>query len=540
MLSKAKLFLKSKVHFPFAASEVELKRQRNREKEKSTINKIIQREEKIQNLDTVEEKIIGLNMPRYYGFNGLSLRETNIRYNCLPMIQNLTNTHVISEPYLPQIYDFFTDDVVMHDIFPAIKNAIQESIIFEHIHKLRTRELSKVIVEDKCNMENYITNKIIYQINRIMLAYLSKEMKFLMECQVDQEPRIEAFWYATGLDPPSYVKKSDPTFVSVKYRKGQDYQFPIHYIGSPILQLRSKHPLHEVLSFEDVCANKEEYSVPEQNWSPIANGFALERRHGIILPGFWPGEKSPFGLLSYHNRGYLLRQPDLSKDTNNALTAQAILASYSWLLGQAAYQGFTPFNELTYPLITQTIITNGQWWSFAVYQLNTIALSYKYISENNKTNLLWMTKPMKLYEKIENDTLVDFNDEVLLTLLRMYLNRPSERPDVDMSPYLTHSTQYVAHIEHDERRQWLERRFKHLVSNRPRHRRIPEIPQWQRIFDIPGRNIHIRKREPWQHGINPMARKLDEHVSAYVPKHLRKNPKIKKVGRFENMYYPKI
>lgn len=38
-----------------------------------------------------------------------------------------------------------------------------------------------------------------------------------------------------------------------------------------------------------------------------------------------------------------------------------------------------------------------------------------------------------------------------------------------MKPYLGDSVKYLADITEIERRVWLEKLFKHLMSNRPRH-----------------------------------------------------------------------
>lgn len=80
-----------------------------------------------------------------------------------------------------------------------------------------------------------------------------------------------------------------------------------------------------------------------------------------------------------------------------------------------------------------------------------------------------MTEPMKLYDKIEDEKVHGLNEEVLRTLVKFYANAPEERPDVNLKPYLGESVKKIADIEHDERRNWLEKFYKHLVCNRPRH-----------------------------------------------------------------------
>ena len=66
--------------------------------------------------------------------------------------------------------------------------------------------------------------------------------------------------------------------------------------------------------------------------------------------------------------------------------------------------GFGPYTELTYPISTQTIITNGQDYSFYAYQLNTCALYQRFSGHVNPyRNVCFATGEMKLFEIIEND-----------------------------------------------------------------------------------------------------------------------------------------
>ena len=94
----------------------------------------------------------------------------------------------------------------------------------------------------------------------------------------------------------------------------------------------------------------------------------------------------------------------------------------------------------------------------------------EYADENSKRNICWITEPIKLFDKIENDKVYGLNEEVLKNLIKFYMNIPEERVGVNLKPYLGKSVKVIADIEHDERRNWLEKQYKHLVANRPRHR----------------------------------------------------------------------
>lgn len=94
----------------------------------------------------------------------------------------------------------------------------------------------------------------------------------------------------------------------------------------------------------------------------------------------------------------------------------------------------------------------------------------EHVDENPKRNICWITEPIKLFDKIEDDKVHGLNEEVLKTLIKFYMNMPKERVGIDLKPYLGKSVKVIADIEHDERRNWLEKQYKHLVNNRPRHR----------------------------------------------------------------------
>lgn len=213
-------------------------------------------------------------------------------------------------------------------------------------------------------------------------------------------------------------------------------------------------------------------------------------------------------------------------------------ASFGWLLAQANYQGFTTFNDLTYPLVTQTVITNGQLWSFYAYQLNTVVMHNEHIDQNPKHNVCFGTKPMQLYETIENGKVKGLNEDVLKTLVQFYLNTPEEC-EYNMKPYLGKDEQVVADIENDNKRCWLESRYKHLVSNRPKHNLIPETYLWEKIYKIEHNTRFFEaKRRPFELDINPFNRRLDDHLPPYIPKVLRPYPRSKK--KFETTYYPDV
>lgn len=246
-------------------------------------------------------------------------------------------------------------------------------------------------------------------------------------------------------------------------------------------------------------------------------------------------------MLSYQKRNHLItRDPNFGiEDFQEAIHAQGIQSSYAWLYGQACYQGFSTFHDITYPLSTQTIITNGQIFSFYAYQLNTTLIYSKEVYNNSKVNYCWGTKEMKLFENIDDKgKLQGFNENVLRNLIHFYINEPKTHDINNMKPYLGEKEQKIADIENDDRRIFLEKQYKFITSNRERNLSMPEIYAWEKIYKIDHKTRPMEpRRRFFELGINPFKRTLDDHTPEYIPKELRpEGPKSKK--KWKKTYYP--
>jgi len=228
------------------------------------------------------------------------------------------------------------------------------------------------------------------------------------------------------------------------------------------------------------------------------------------------------------------------EDADELLLSYGIIASFGWLCAQASYQGFNTYNDVTYPFVTQTIVTNGQHWSFFAYQMNTFTLHKDCYEENNKRNICYYTEPMKLYESIdENGDVIGFNEDVLKTLIQFYLNTPKEKENVEMKPYLDKDVKVIADIPDLERRTWLEKHYKHLVSNRPRGKPIDEIHMWEDFYKIRFKTRFMDpKRRPFELGIKMHERRLDDHALEYITRYDRPLGYMDKIHKRVKNYYP--
>lgn len=91
-------------------------------------------------------------------------------------------------------------------------------------------------------------------------------------------------------------------------------------------------------------------------------------------------------------------------------------------------------------------------------------------------------------------------------------------------------------------RVWLDKRYKVLTSNRPRHRLVPEVYNWEQIYKIEfeTRQFEARRRffELDQDPLNE--RRLNDHYGAYIQRKDRDLGRRIRKKRFADTYYPDV
>ena len=179
--------------------------------------------------------------------------------------------------------------------------------------------------------------------------------------------------------------------------------------------------------------------------------------------------------------------------------AQGILTNFGWLMPQACYLGFSPLTELTFPLASQSVNTDGRDWSFFAYQLNTCDLSTNDTATHTHQNLVWTQTPTRLFSKIEDGKLVNFDPSALKTLIKMYLNKPSER-GYDMTPHLGEVGRLVDFPDDYQRSRFMDL-SRLQTANRQKGHAKPEMYLWEKILLVDHQqliNIGMnRRRRPW-------------------------------------------
>ena len=78
--------------------------------------------------------------------------------------------------------------------------------------------------------------------------------------------------------------------------------------------------------------------------------------------------------------------------------------------------------------------------------------------------------------------LLGFNEDVLKNLIKFYLMKPVE-PNYELRPYLS-PERYISNTADAKKRTTIDKNFKYLMSNRPRHLLADELLHWEKIYKV--------------------------------------------------------
>ncbi|KAH8263976.1 hypothetical protein KR026_009978 [Drosophila bipectinata] len=476
----------------------------------------------IYQVPTVEEKILKINMPRYYGYKVVNFSDTKTPYNALPVTQHYTRT--VTEKFQTPITGFTEKN--SERIFTAARKEAIEAVEFSYDYCRHLARITMCTSVDFVARERHLSQIVVEQLNRALLKGLSHEYPHLGEVEIDYNPRHEAFWTVGGVQSTKNVVNSkNGCKWQMKEAKNSSDRL-IQYSGHPYVCLRHQKQLASWKNLPESNNERLSKNLPRFKYDVRCLGYNTKHQHATNIPGHWPcvNEQS-FPFLSIHSRAHLQNRPNSygEHDTQEALDALAIKASYSLLLAHASYNGFNTYNDLTYPLNTQTIITNGQEWSFYEYQLNTLLMHGYNEVVNPKVNFCRGSPALSLFSEVSSTgKCVGFNDETFKQLLNFYANVPKlQRTMEELQPFVSSR---LSEFKNSDQSDFIDKRLKHLTSNRPRHLELPEIFLWEKLYKIDNKSRPMEaKRRFFERNINPWRRRLNEYDEEFVPKPLRRN-----------------
>jgi len=543
-------------------------------------------------LKTVEEKQYQINRPKYYGWYSFKLYQDWIPADGKDFLQFATQTRIVDG--LPSCYNGQEDDSV-DKLVDQIAPLVEQIVINDQLYSERGPEVSNDLMPlqdhravywgggKTYKLEQFRSEQLITKVHQMVSTLLAgeKDGQHLQAASEDFKARNEAFWFRGGINPDkSMLKKREGTKKSQQRTRDRGYKISgndgrlsvmsdtevtapyeraLQFEGKNTVQVRCKDPLAPFVSRSDPLVT-EPGQVPIVPHDPRTWGYKATTQHGTNVPGYWPQDDNQHGLLLFSHRtnrfnSEAMASPGVinSQVVRDQMTGRAILNCFGWLLPQAVHLGFGPMTELTFPLATQAVLSDGKTWTYYAYQMNTTDLTLNDPAEHSHNNILWAGEDLQLYSRVEDGKLIDYNPSVLAPLVRMYLRKGEER-SYSMTPNLGDVSR-VTDFQDDYQRNFLFDKTRDVYSGRPPKVEKPEMYMWEKmhLVDHPGHlnlSLGLRRRRWFQMAKvshlgrehwHPEFKTLDEGQHRYIPKWYREPWQRKKgLGRRYSKFAPKM
>nr|AAI57391.1 PDCD9 protein [Xenopus laevis] len=233
----------------------------------------------------------------------------------------------------------------------------------------------------------------------------------LTQASLDRQPQVNFYWCR------------GETTVPRGKRKGRVDPVRFQIDDKPLVQIRIPQQLPEFVPL-DYAVSEE---VPVIDLEPSRLPLFRRQYENSVFIGSRIEDPCKFGHTQLHIvpdkfKRERLTKLNLADQTEVFLRANAIASLFAWTGAQAMYQGFWNQDDVTRPFASQGIISDGKYFSFFCYQLNTLALSADSDKNPSRKNICWGTQSAPLYESVEETDVKGFNDDVFKQLVQFFLN----------------------------------------------------------------------------------------------------------------------
>ncbi|NXY74054.1 RT30 protein, partial [Glareola pratincola] len=252
------------------------------------------------------------------------------------------------------------------------------------------------------------------QLVSTLAAFLCGRNPLLAASSLDLKPEVNYYWH------------HGEEVVVHGYRKGRVDPVRFQIDDNPHLQIRVPKQLPEFVPLESDLGD-----VPVIDHKPSKLPLFKKQYENKVFIGSKVADPCCYGHTQFHlipdklKRERFIRA-NLEDQIEVVYRANGIASLFAWTAAQAMYQGFWSEADVTRPFVSQAVVTDGKYFAFFCYQLNTLALTAETIQNSPRKNICWGTDSKPLYDVVEDGSVKGFNDEVLLQLVRFLLNRPKE------------------------------------------------------------------------------------------------------------------
>ncbi|KAM9167705.1 large ribosomal subunit protein mL65-like [Mergus octosetaceus] len=245
-----------------------------------------------------------------------------------------------------------------------------------------------------------------------LAAFLCGRNPLLAASSLDLNPEVNYYWH------------HGEEIVMHGHRKGRVDPVRFQIDDKPHLQLRVPKQLPEIVPLESDLGD-----VPVIDHKPSKLPLFKKQYENKVFIGSKVSDPCCYGHTQFHLIPDKLKRErfiiaNLEDQIEVVYRANGVASLFAWTAAQAMYQGFWNEADVTRPFVSQAVVTDGKYFAFFCFQLNTLALTAETVKNNPRKNICWGTDSKPLYDVVEEGSVKGFNDEVLLQLVRFLLNRP--------------------------------------------------------------------------------------------------------------------
>ncbi|XP_044051289.1 39S ribosomal protein S30, mitochondrial [Siniperca chuatsi] len=292
------------------------------------------------------------------------------------------------------------------DAFADIRSLVSRVILQEHWYMKKRKPFLYREQEQMVGpfLRNLVTG----------LTYsLAKYNPLLLLSSLDINPQVNFYW------------RRGQRIIPKGHRRGRLEPTRFQIDDLPHSQIRITQQLPQFTPLEASYAAE----VPEVAFAPNLMPLFRRQYDNNIFTGAKLPDPACYGHTQFHlvpdryHRDRMARRQQ-SDQVEVFLRANGLASLFAWTGAQAMYQGFWNHEDVNRPFVSQAVITDGQFFSFFCYQLNTVALSVETDTDNPRKNLLWGTESLRLYESVQDGEVVGLNDGVVKLLVQFLMNQP--------------------------------------------------------------------------------------------------------------------
>ncbi|XP_054628344.1 39S ribosomal protein S30, mitochondrial [Dunckerocampus dactyliophorus] len=291
------------------------------------------------------------------------------------------------------------------EAFEEIRSLVTRVILQEHWHVKKR----KVFLYRKQELtEGPFLRTLITALTHSLAIYNPQ----LLMCSLDRNPQVGFYW------------QRGERIIPKGHRRGSLEPTRFQIDDHPLCQIRITEQLPQMVPMEDSYSA----DVPDVPYAPNLMPLFKRQYTNHIFTGSKLPDPACYGHTQFHlvpdryHRDRMARRQQ-SDQVEVFLRANALASLFAWTAAQASYQGFWNYEDVSRPFVSQAVITDGKFFSFFCYQLNTLALSAQTDVDNPRKNLLWGTESMRLYEGVEDERVVGLNDDTVKLLVRFFLQQ---------------------------------------------------------------------------------------------------------------------